>query len=319
MPGWLKPSHELGGGGADPAARGGSPAGHVGLEGPGVRGASASACPHRAGQSRARGRRDSPRGAGRGAPRCPPALPTARLCRLLLPLPGLLSSRNSRLGTRGQAAEPGGPRPAQPCRAGRRLRQGASPRSQQGEFPHTLLSPPAPRDPAGRKRGHGERDGNERGIRQHLPSRFRRGALTGGKPPAVKANVAPGRGEQHAEAPRFCPGPAQSRDGARGAERGSPQPTGAPSWVWVPPLSRFAGSQVGREPWRDLAGVAPCTRAGRAREDGAEREEPGPRSPSAPRGAGRARGTDRPSLPNGKIRGTLLLPVVRAIPVLRVP
>lgn len=121
----------------------------------------------------------------------------------------------------------------------------------------------------------------------------------------------------------MCPGPEQSRDGARGAERGSPQPTGTPSWVRVSPLSLCAGSQVETGPLSGGAGSLERSLGGRSAYPSGTRpgrmrlwQEPGSRSPSIPRGAGRARGTDRRTLPNGKIRCTPLF-VARAIPALR--
>lgn len=115
-------------GGGAAAARGESPAGHVGLQGPGLCGASAlgaSAFPHRAGQE------PGPGGSGRGGPRCPPRFPAAlptfgSTGRFSLSRPVLLGAVTAcpplapRAAPPGSAALPGVPR----------LSRAGSPRSQ---------------------------------------------------------------------------------------------------------------------------------------------------------------------------------------------
>lgn len=258
----MKPSDELGGGGGTPrepprAARGRSPAGHVGLRPclclkgwfstlPRV-----LSFPEGQGRSRARGWREFfPGGAGRGGPRCPPAeqprppLPAESLAPpaaflLLLLLPGLLSSRMSRLchpppprsprpgaGLPGRAGG-GAPRsPARMCPPPPRLEKGTfSLRSQQGEFPGTL--PPSAGCPEwsrltgrGKKRWEGARDP------QHVPSSRRRGILTGGKLLASKANATspPCRCPEHGEG---------GAPGATAAQRGPPVLPGGHGGAWV--------------------------------------------------------------------------------------
>lgn len=215
--------------------------------------------------------------------------------RSLRPGAGLPGPPRRRAGQAGRAGRAGGGVPR--AQASRVLpgchfgwRKGVSLHSQQGEFPGTLPPPSTLKGPAGRKEGEGKRAGKERGIRQHLPSGCGRGILTGEKSLAWKANVTPRRTgaprTEHRGSPVLSgPIAEPGRAGARGAERGSPQPTGTHSWVRGPPpphpetLCVLSGGEEtplspGRRdkvrcPWRDLSGArsvsqAPVTRRDRA-------------------------------------------------------
>lgn len=165
--------------------------------------------------------------------------------RSLRPGAGLPGPPRRRAGQAGRAGRAGGGVPR--AQASRVLpgchfgwRKGVSLHSQQGEFPGTPPPPSTLKGPAGRKEGEGKRAGKERGIRQHLPSGCGRGILTGEKSLAWKANVTPRRTgaprTEHRGSPVLSgPIAEPGRAGARGAERGSPQPTGTHSWVRGPP------------------------------------------------------------------------------------